>query len=60
MTRLILFQHQDGNQEWVVIDTQDYDDDKLREEYGGEIAEKVELFNDLTSWPTDRALVMEQ
>ena len=62
MTRLILFQ--DGPkdyEEFVVIHTNDSDGPtELRTEYGAEPAEEVYLPDQMTSWPTDRALLAEE
>jgi hypothetical protein len=51
-----------GMEEYVVIDTQDLDDDQFKKEYGDRPTQRIWLASpgidlEVSSWPTDRELM---
>lgn len=46
-------------EEAVVIDTQGLTDKEIEKEYGLPISDSFEIFHDVSSWPTDRALISD-
>ena len=56
MARLLDFQVDDKAQDFVVIDTTEMDQAELEAEYDAELINEVEIDDNVTSFPTDRAL----
>ncbi len=54
MAQLILYI--DQGREYVTICTDDFDDEEFEAEYGGRPIVRVEILDNVTSFPTDRGL----